>query len=73
MVQTNHVSFQEAIETVEGLTLEEQEMLIEIIRLRLVEERRKELVADVKEARQAYKTGDVRRGSVSDLMKEIDE
>jgi hypothetical protein len=47
-------------------------LLIEIIRQRLIRRRRSELVAEVVEARQAYQIGDVRRGTVEDLLTELD-
>jgi hypothetical protein len=46
-------------------------LLVEIIRQRLIEKRRIELVAHVAEARQAYRSGDVQRGTVDDLMQEL--
>ena len=64
-------SFQNVIETVESLSFSDQWLLIELVRKRLIEQPRAELVADVAEARQAYQQGDVRRGSVADLMKEL--
>ena len=63
--------FQEAIETVEALPPGDQELLVEIIRRRLTEQRRAELVADIAEARNAYQRGEVRRGTVADLMEEL--
>lgn len=63
--------FQEAIETVEGLPSEDQNLLIELIRQRLMQERRAELAVEIAEARQAYQRGEVRRGTVADLMGEL--
>ena len=63
--------FQEVIETVEGLPPGDQALLIEIIRQRLVQQRRTELAADIAEARNAYQCGEVRRGTVADLMEEL--
>lgn len=65
--------FQEVIETVEALPPDDQIMLIEIIRQRLIEHRRTELASDIAEARAAYQSGDVRRGSVTDLMEDVVE
>jgi hypothetical protein len=65
--------FQEVIETVEALPPDDQTLLIEIVRRRLIELRRAELAADVKEARSAYERGDVRRGTVTELMEELAE
>jgi len=64
--------FQQALETVESLSPDEQEMLIEIVQKRLQQQRRKDLVDTVTEARKDYAQGNVRRGSVTDLMVELD-
>jgi hypothetical protein len=72
MTQTPSSSrFQEVIETVEALPPDDQIMLVEIIRQRLIEYRRAELASDVAESRAAYQSGDVRRGSVADLMEDL--
>jgi len=63
--------FQNVIETVEKLPPDDQMLLVDIIRQRLIETRRMELITEVAEARQAYQTGDVQRGTVDDLMKEL--
>jgi len=63
--------FQEAIETVEALPPGDQELLVEIIRRRLIQQRRAELAADIAGARNAYQRGEVRRGTVADLMEEL--
>jgi hypothetical protein len=63
---------QRVIEDVETLPADDQMLLIEIIRQRLIQHRRSDLIADVAEARQAYQEGNVRRGTVDDLLKELD-
>ncbi|BAU11203.1 hypothetical protein LEP3755_16960 [Leptolyngbya sp. NIES-3755] len=65
--------FQKALETVEALPLEAQEILIDIVEKRLSQQRRANLVQEVHEARQAYTEGQIRRGSVADLMAELDD
>ena len=65
--------FQKAIETVERLPAEDQAVLIEIIRQHLLDERRSELAEEIAESRAAYRRGEVRRGTVADLMKELAE
>ena len=65
--------FQQVIETVEALPPDDQLLLIEIIRQRLIQHRRAELAADIAEARQAYQRGEVHRGTVADLMGELAE
>ena len=42
--------FQELIETLEALPIEDREMLVEIINKRIIEQRRERLVADMKES-----------------------
>jgi hypothetical protein len=65
------LSFQDLIEAVEAMPLEDQSILVELINKRIIEKRRAELVAEVQEARRAFENGDVKRGSVRDLMKDL--
>ena len=66
-------TLQKAIDAVEALEPEEQAMLLDIISKRLSQQRRNELIVDVAQARDDYQKGNVKRGSVSDLMAELDE
>jgi hypothetical protein len=65
-------TFQEALDTVESLTIDEQTMLIEIIQNRLREQQRQELLKNVAQAEKEYAQGNFRRGSVDDLMTELE-
>ena len=67
------MNFQQILEVVEGLPDEQQQDLFEIIRNRQRERRRDALAASVQQARQELARGEVRRGSVEDLMAEIRE
>ena len=64
-------TFQEALETVESLTIDEQTMLIEIIQNRLREQQRQELLKNVAQSEKEYTQGNFRRGSVDELMNEV--
>lgn len=64
--------FQKAIETVEALSPDEQEVLIDIIQKRLRQQRRDELLKAVAEAENSYVQGNVYRGSVFDLLAELE-
>ena len=64
---------QEAIDAVEALPADDQALLIDIIRQRLIQQRRAELAAEVAEARAAYQRGEVHRGTVAELMEELTE
>lgn len=67
------VSFRDALELIESLSEEERWSLIDIVRRRLVEERRAEIAKSVQEAREEYTRGEVRRGTVEDLLRELPE
>jgi hypothetical protein len=58
---------------VESLPEYQQEELISIIRRRRIEHRRDLLAENTKEARGEHARGEVRRGTVDDLMSEIIE
>jgi len=66
-------TFDEALEIIESFTEEQKESIIEIVKLRLTDERRERLAQTVKEAREEYARGEVRRGTVDDLMLEINQ
>jgi len=64
-------SFQEAIETVEKLSLDEQEMLINILKNRLREQKRVQLVKDIKDAEQEFSQGKCQPVTPDEIMEEI--
>ena len=64
--------FQMVVEAVESLPLEDQAVLVEVIRMRIAEKERARVMAEAAEARGAYRDGDVRRGSAADLLTEMD-
>ena len=64
-------TFNEALEILESFPEDQRESIIEIVRRRLIEERREQLTQTVKEAREEYARGEVRSGTVNDLMREI--
>lgn len=63
--------FQDVVELVEALPQDDQALLIDLIRQRLIQHRRTELAADIAEARDAYKRGDVRRGTAAEMKEDI--
>ena len=66
-------TFDEALEIIESFSEEQRESMIEIVKRRLTEERRERLAQTVKEAREEYARGEVRKGTVDDLMREISQ
>ena len=73
MSSRRKVTFQDVLDMIESLPEEQQENLIAIIRRRLIEHKREVLADRINEAREEYRLGKVRRGTVDDLMKEISE
>ena len=65
------VSFQEALDIIESFPDYQQQDLIDIVRNRLIEKGRETIAENIKEAREEYSRGEVRKGSVDDIMKEI--
>ncbi len=66
-----NITFQKALEIIESLPEEQRESLVDIVKHRLIEERRDRLAKSIKEARDEYKRGEIKRGTVDDLMREI--
>jgi putative heme iron utilization protein len=73
MSSRRKVTFQDVLDMIESLPEDQQENLIAIIRRRLIDHKRGVLAKRIKEAREDYRLGKVRRGTVDNLMKEISE
>jgi hypothetical protein len=68
----NHVMlFGDVLEAVDDLTLDEQEELLEVLRSRIIEQRREQLVREAHAARQEYEAGKAQPVTVDELMAEI--
>ena len=59
------------MDILESFPEKQRESIVEIVKRQLTEERRERLAQTVKEARQEYARGEVRRGTVDDLIREI--
>ena len=64
--------FGEVLEGIETLSLEDQEILKEILHRRIVKRRRGELVQDVQQAQQEFQAGQCRPTRPEELMNEIE-
>jgi hypothetical protein len=64
-------SFAEVLEAADQLPLDDQEILADVLHRRVVEERRKRLVGEVREAREEYEKGQARPTSPDELMAEL--
>ncbi|NJL88453.1 MAG: hypothetical protein HC916_00625 [Coleofasciculaceae cyanobacterium SM2_1_6] len=63
--------FQEIIDSIESLSIEDQDYLFELIRKRRIESRRSEILANAEEVMQSFKDGTAKRGSVDDLIADL--
>lgn len=63
--------FADALASVETLTMEDQAALVEVVNKRLAAARRRQMVEEIAEARADYRRGHVKRGSATDVMREI--
>ncbi len=63
--------FAEVLEAVDQLSSDEQETLVTIVQHRIAERGRKQLAADVQEARREFEAGLCRPSSADELMNEI--
>lgn len=70
MIQT--LQFNQILEMIDTLSSDEQEDLITIVRHRQIEKRREEIANNMKQAQQDYENGTVFRGTVEDIMAELD-
>ena len=71
MTQTTH--FNQILEMIDHLSLDEQEDLINIVRHRQIERRREEIAANIAQAHQEYEQGKVFRGTVDDVIAELNQ
>jgi hypothetical protein len=60
------------VEEFQELSLEDQEFVAELIKKQLVESRRQSLVDRVAEARENYRIGRTKSGSINDLMEDLE-
>ncbi|MBD2356293.1 hypothetical protein H6G41_16930 [Tolypothrix sp. FACHB-123] len=63
--------FNQILESVENLSADEQEALIDVIRHRLKERRRDAIAANIAQAQVEYASGKIFRGTLSQIMDEL--
>lgn len=67
----NVMPFDEVLEAVDKLSLEEQEALIEVLHRRIIEHRREELAKEIQQAQQEFRAGQCQPVTPTELIKEI--
>ena len=72
MATTKISLYQQALEAIEALSVEDQRELIETLNHRFNLRQRQQLITEVKEVQAEYELGQVKFGSVSDFLEELD-
>lgn len=62
------LTFDELLDTIDKLPIEQQETLLGVFQMRLIELRRQQIANNAAEARQLYYAGKLPRGNVDDLF-----
>jgi hypothetical protein len=62
---------QTAIETVEALSIEEQDILFDLVQKRRIEQRRQEIAQNTIRTMEAVKNGTAQRGTATEIMADI--
>ncbi|WP_414588315.1 hypothetical protein [Scytonema sp. PCC 10023] len=65
------VSLQTVIEYVEALSTEDQDLLLEVIYKRRVEQRRKEIASNAAQTLEAMRIGTAKRGTLDNLRADL--
>jgi len=70
---TQTTQFNQILEMIDNLSFEEKEELINIVKHRQIEQRREEIANHITQAHQDYQEGNVFRGSVDQVIAELNE
>jgi len=65
--------FGEVLDAADALSLPQQEDLVRILQNRMVDQKREALAQSVQEARSEYARGEVKKGSIAELMKDLEK
>ncbi|MBM4273814.1 MAG: hypothetical protein FJ134_05025 [Deltaproteobacteria bacterium] len=60
------------LEEFSRLPIEDQEMLLDILKKRNIEQKRMRIAREVKEAQREHKKGLTKRGTIEDLIKDLE-
>ncbi len=66
-------TLEQALNTVSELSIEQQEMLIQIVQNRLIENRRQEIAEDAKQAISSFHKGELKVQTADEVIAELQE
>lgn len=67
------IQFNQILEMIDYLSVDEQDDLINIIQHRQIEKRREEIANNINQSRKDYQEGNVFRGTVDDIIAELND
>ena len=67
----NETTFNDVLESVDKLSLDEQETLLEVLHRRLIEYRRSDIAKEIQDAQNEFQQGYCQPATPSEIMKEI--
>jgi predicted CopG family antitoxin len=70
-MKTKRSSFSDLLDQIGRMTEDDQTALVEIVRRRLIEQRRSDIARDISEANADFKAGRCRVGTPDEIMREI--
>ena len=65
------ISFQEALEKVESLSIEDQDLLFELIKKRRIEARREEIAKNKQDTLNSLRNGTAKKGNLAQLKADL--
>ena len=65
--------FDQVLDAADALPIQQQEDLVRILKSRMIDQKRESLAQSVREARAEYARGEVEKGSVADLMRDLEK
>ncbi len=71
MAQVKSSHFQQALDTVEALSPDDQQALVELVQHRLAERRRHEIAHHASDTLEAVRAGKACKGSLDDLKRDL--
>ena len=68
---TQGISFQEALEKVESLSIEDRDLLFELIKKRRIEARREEIARNARDTMNSLRNGTAKKGTLEQLKADL--
>lgn len=72
LTMTPTTPFDAALDVIDRLPLDDQEAIIEIVRKRIIDRRRREIADNAQATLQAFREGRASSGAVDDLRRELE-